>query len=666
MESPTTLDPTLLLEYAASDDLVSFRKAVEMDFRTIDVASKWYGRWSSQMGFQERTPLMVAALYGSVSVLEYILSFETTFPGTIHVNRRCGSDNSSALHLAVSGASPVYFKIVKLLLDAKADVSLLDSSGRTPIHVVPRQKPCLGKMKSAVELALGGGHGYFDGLEGEIPTSTPSLVNPKQQKVTSPGAGGLGLGEKKEYPVDATLPDIKSGVCGTDEFRMYTFKVKPCSRAYSHDWTECPFVHPGENARRRDPRKYHYSCVPCPEFRKGSCRNGDACEYAHGVFESWLHPAQYRTRLCKDETGCNRRVCFFAHKTEELRPLYNSVVSSPRSPANLPSLDLSSAAAMLMNQQTPLSPSSSSALAAAVWLNQNTGTPTSQLPSSRLKSAMNARDMDYEFDLLGLDGSAQKQVQNQNFIDEIGNLSSRSMNMDYGVDFFGSPESNPLSPLTNHSLKQSPSLSQFQSPPSSIQKQLLSNYNNGGGNIPSSPSTRSSSPSFGLDHKLASAIINSRASSFAKRSQSFVDRGVGNRQVIGSTQSQANSDWGSPSGKLDWGIQGEELNKLRKSASFAFRKNEKVIPASQLDDEPDVSWVQSIVKDGPMFENGYVEDEREKMQRNQQQMMMLMMMNKKKQFHLNSGAGEFHPGDSFASWNPDQIQIHLDQEQMVA
>ena len=60
---------------------------------------------------------------------------------------------------------------------------------------------------------------------------------------------------------------------------MYSFKVKPCSRAYSHDWTECPFVHPGENARRRDPRRYSYSCVPCPEFRKGgACRKGDNCE----------------------------------------------------------------------------------------------------------------------------------------------------------------------------------------------------------------------------------------------------------------------------------------------------------------------------------------------------------------------------------------------------
>ncbi|AQK78176.1 Zinc finger CCCH domain-containing protein 30 [Zea mays] len=37
---------------------------------------------------------------------------------------------------------------------------------------------------------------------------------------------------------------------------MYSFKVRACSRAYSHDWTECPFIHPGENVRQRDPRKF--------------------------------------------------------------------------------------------------------------------------------------------------------------------------------------------------------------------------------------------------------------------------------------------------------------------------------------------------------------------------------------------------------------------------
>jgi hypothetical protein len=116
---------------------------------------------------------------------------------------------------------------------------------------------------------------------------------------------------------------------------MYSFKVKPCSRAYSHDWIECPFVHPGENARRHDPRRYSYTCVPCPDFRKaGACRKGDACEYAHGVFECWLHPAQYRTRLCKDEVGCARRICFFAHKPHELRAVNPSAVSVGMQPNN--------------------------------------------------------------------------------------------------------------------------------------------------------------------------------------------------------------------------------------------------------------------------------------------------------------------------------------------
>ena len=62
-----------------------------------------------------------------------------------------------------------------------------------------------------------------------------------------------------------------------------------------------------------------YGGTPCPDFRKGSCRRGDACEYAHGVFEAWLHPLRYRTMPCKDGTACTRRVCFFAHTSAELR-----------------------------------------------------------------------------------------------------------------------------------------------------------------------------------------------------------------------------------------------------------------------------------------------------------------------------------------------------------
>ncbi|XP_020229358.1 zinc finger CCCH domain-containing protein 2 [Cajanus cajan] len=107
----------------------------------------------------------------------------------------------------------------------------------------------------------------------------------------------------------------------SDHFRMFEFKVRRCTRSRSHDWTDCPFAHPGEKARRRDPRRYHYSGTVCPEYRRGGCSRGDACEYAHGVFECWLHPARYRTEACKDGKNCKRKVCFFAHTPRQLRIL---------------------------------------------------------------------------------------------------------------------------------------------------------------------------------------------------------------------------------------------------------------------------------------------------------------------------------------------------------
>jgi len=105
----------------------------------------------------------------------------------------------------------------------------------------------------------------------------------------------------------------------TDDFRIYRFKVEMCPYTKVHDWTKCPFTHPGEKARRRDPRAVPYNGVACPDFRKGLCKRGDACPYAHGVFECWLHPTRYRVQMCKDGPNCTRKVCFFAHSPEELR-----------------------------------------------------------------------------------------------------------------------------------------------------------------------------------------------------------------------------------------------------------------------------------------------------------------------------------------------------------
>ncbi|XP_023554528.1 zinc finger CCCH domain-containing protein 2-like [Cucurbita pepo subsp. pepo] len=133
----------------------------------------------------------------------------------------------------------------------------------------------------------------------------------------------------------------------SDHFRMYEFKVWRCTRSRSHDWTDCPFAHPGEKARRRDPRRFHYSGTMCPDFRRGGCDRGDGCEFAHGVFECWLHPARYRTEACKDGKNCKRKVCFFAHSPRELRllpPVSNFQGGSCSSP-NKRSSTLRSAAA---------------------------------------------------------------------------------------------------------------------------------------------------------------------------------------------------------------------------------------------------------------------------------------------------------------------------------
>ncbi|CAL4909990.1 unnamed protein product [Urochloa decumbens] len=150
-------------------------------------------------------------------------------------------------------------------------------------------------------------------------------------------AAGVGYDDDEdEEALAAAAAAVDAYAC--DEFRMYEFKVRRCSRGRSHDWTDCPYAHPGEKARRRDPRRYHYSGTACPDFRKGGCKRGDACEFAHGVFECWLHPARYRTQPCKDGTACRRRVCFFAHTPDQLRvlPPPTQSSSSPRGAAASP------------------------------------------------------------------------------------------------------------------------------------------------------------------------------------------------------------------------------------------------------------------------------------------------------------------------------------------
>ncbi|KAF3336980.1 zinc finger CCCH domain-containing protein 33-like protein [Carex littledalei] len=549
---PSLADPSILLELAASDDLSSLRRLSENHLPSLSFSSLWYGPSSASptihVAMEQRTPLMIASLYGSTSVVSFIVA---SFPS--EATRASSTDGVTALHLAAFGGAATATDIISLLISAGADVESLDSSGRRPGDLIPRILPhTLDKSLRALLKAA----------SASPPSTPPKKVLTREDS-------------KKEYPPDLTLPDIKTGIYSTDEFRMYAFKIKPCSRAYSHDWTECPFVHPGENARRRDPRKFFYSCVPCPDFRKGTCRKADNCEYAHGVFESWLHPAQYRTRLCKDEVGCKRRICFFAHKPEELRSVNPSAISvgsggSPRAGSNL---DMATAL-LMMHQNRPGSPIASSPM------------PT------RLNTPIGARDLDLDMDLLSLDQYTQKMFDMPNTPPQRGNWGAPNGNLSPGFDSFASVDAGLLSQLQAISLKQSVPESEFN--PS----QLFPGYES---NLPSSPMTSQLNGS-GLDHSMARAIMNSRANAFAKRSQSFCDRRSSpvarpsSLSVMTSAATSAAvtpavlSDWGSPSGKLDWGFQGEELQKLRKSASFGIRSNQ-TMPVKQLSrEEPDLAW----------------------------------------------------------------------------
>lgn len=692
---------SVLLELASSNDVEALQKTVEERGAKLDVSGAWYCRQhgTGRMVMEQRTPLMVAALYGSMDAVKYILNCYSAAQGD--VNQKCGSDGSSALHCAAAGGSDVALDIVKLLLDHEADMNILDAQGRRPANVIakfPRHPHLKAELERVLKLAkpklsldLPDGLDFeafcedgefavaasdegappsayssvaFQSLALESPNMSPSSSSsPTSVEVAAVKVPGETTEKVKEYPVDPSIPDIKNSMYTSDEFRMFSFKVRPCSRAYSHDWTECPFVHPGENARRRDPRRFHYSCVPCPDFRKGTCRRGDTCEYAHGVFECWLHPAQYRTRLCKDGTKCARRVCFFAHTNEELRPLYvstGSAIPSPRTTASLdmasmsPPLAPGSPSSVLMmspfagsnpvHQQgshvtPPMSPSSPSGALPSSWSQSNM--PALHLPgvglhASRLRAALSARDISLEEDLgraPGFEGhsvsefpslpsqvlSTQARLNAAVAASSCMTTSSRAnkyrslgltvapTNLEdlFASEMMSSPrsivsDSAMLSPIESpmHAFKSSMLQSQLQN---EVQAHMQLHAQQAGldsqlqgSSFMSSPMHKSSfnlgrvSAFGGLDvdkHDSGPSSLPSpmsiRAAAFSQRdnrSHSSRDLGAG----------MAWSDWGSPTGKPEWGVHGDDLSKMRKSASFRYGKNE----------EPDLPWEQKIVREG--------------------------------------------------------------------
>ncbi|KAK4476380.1 hypothetical protein RD792_015531 [Penstemon davidsonii] len=629
-----------LLEYAANNDLESFKRSIELDLSAIDEVGLWYVRTkgSKQVTQEERTPLMVAATYGSVDVLKLIVALPE-----VDLNRSCGRDKWTALHCAAFGGSVNSFDVVKLLLLAGADPNIEDVSGLRPVDVIVVPPKLPGAKVLLEDLLM---NNISDGTVGDcnlrvsimcsnasspVLSSSPdsrspcspsdSASSPTAQKFIDGSANSVS--EKKQYPIDPSLPDIRNSIYSTDEFRMFSFKVRPCSRAYSHDWTECPFVHPGENARRRDPRKFHYSCVPCPEFRKGACRRGDMCEYAHGVFECWLHPAQYRTRLCKDGTGCARQVCFFAHTQEELRPLYVSTgsgVPSPRSAASPAGfMDMAAALSLLPGSPTShsvMSPAFNQAMSptanpmshsSPAWPQPNVPTlhlPGSNLQSSRLRSSLSARDIPLEDLNMLQDFDAHQLAFNDLACFTQPRLNSVMLNRSNRSKTTLTPSN--LDELFSAEMASSPRFSD-QSPSSGVfsptHKSAVFNQLQQQQSILSPINTNIFSPR-NIQHPLMQAPIGvssprmsprslELASPMSARLSALAHREKQQQQLrslssrdLGSPVS-AWSKWGSPTGKVDWSMSGDNQDRFKRSSLNEHNGGE----------EPDLSWVQSLVKE---------------------------------------------------------------------
>ncbi|GMI74137.1 tandem zinc finger protein 7, OXIDATIVE STRESS 2 [Hibiscus trionum] len=640
-----------LLELASNNDVEDFRQSIEQDVSSVEEVGLWYCRekGSNQTVAKHRTPLMVAATYGSVDVVKLILTHAPA------VNQSCGADKSTALHCAASGGSLHAIDVINLLLSAGADPNCSDAIGRRPADVLVVH-PKLQGMKGVLEELLSGcvSDDPFgkQNLRISIDNSASGslTLSSSPENGSSPSASNLASSptaskfidipvnsatERKEYPVDPSLPDIKNSIYATDEFRMFSFKIRPCSRAYSHDWTECPFVHPGENARRRDPRKYHYSCVPCPDFRKGSCRRGDMCEYAHGVFECWLHPAQYRTRMCKDGTSCDRRVCFFAHTAEELRPLYvstGSAVASPRSAASAASvMDMAAVMSLLPGSPssvTAISPSpfnqsmspSANGLShsSAAWPQPNV--PTLHLSggnfqSSRLRSSLSARDIPLDDFDMWPDFDAQE----QNLNDLSGFSQSRNSPMSVSRSgrsrtltpsnlediFYAEVSSSPryadqqvasaiFSPTHKSAL-----LNQFQQQQSNLSPINTSVFAHKNVEHPSlqasfgvgSPGRMSPRRTEPISPMAARLSAHAQHEKHRQQLGCLRSRELGSNNpapIVGSPVNSSWSKWGSPSGKLNWSVCADEMAQLRRSSSHELGNGTE---------EPNLSWIQSLVKE---------------------------------------------------------------------
>jgi hypothetical protein len=105
-------------------------------------------------------------------------------------------------------------------------------------------------------------------------------------------------------------------------FSLSLFKVKECK---SRTGCTCDNFH-HEFEKRRNPEKFHYSEIPCPNVFKGQwkapilCSKGDKCGHSHTVNEASYHPRTFKTKKCLkfEEGSCHFGMrCAYIHGSDD-------------------------------------------------------------------------------------------------------------------------------------------------------------------------------------------------------------------------------------------------------------------------------------------------------------------------------------------------------------
>ncbi|KAK6143156.1 hypothetical protein DH2020_023504 [Rehmannia glutinosa] len=630
-----------LLEFAANNDVEGFRRSIELDLSVIDEAGLWYVRKkdSKQITQEERTPLMVAATYGSVDVLKLIVALPE-----VDLNRVCSHDKWTALHCAAFGGSVNAFDVVKLLLSAGADPNIEDACGLRPIDVIVGPPKVPGARAALEDMLMNnssdGSFGDYNlrvsistsNASSPILSSCPETMSPRSpsDSVSSPAATKFNdipansVSEKKQYPVDPSLPDIRNSIYATDESGLVqgpTLMIGPNAPSFTLEKM------PEEETHESTTTAVSLVLI----FGRALVGEG-TCVSTRTVCSS------AGCTLLSIERGCAKMAravldkCVFSQDTqEELRPLYVSTgsgVPSPRSAASAPSfMDMAAALSLL-----PGSPTSHSVMSPAfnhqtlsptgngmphpspAWPQPNVPTlhlPGSNLQSSRLRSSLSARDIPPEdLNMLLHDFDAQQLVSGDLACYSQPRPNSSMMSCSGRSQSALTPSN--LEELFSAEITSSPRFSDqavasgFFSP--TRKSAVLSQFQQQQGSILSPINTNAFSPR-NVEHPLLQASLGASsprmsprsletASPLSTRLSAFAQREKQQQQMhsLGSSPTVGSpitgwAKWGPTNGKAaDWSVGGDDQACLKRPSSIELKND---------GDGPDLSWVQSLVKESP-------------------------------------------------------------------